>query len=139
LAEENDQWDYVYAKPNMMRKAIAVLPPTASGDYEAPPQPYAIETISSGVEVVATNQESAVLRYTVSVTDPTRFPALVVLAMSHYLAALLAGPIIKGEKGAEEAKRQTLRAESVLALAKEADANQQKIQVTHTPPWISGR
>lgn len=156
LAATNDQWSYVYAKPNLMKKAIAVIPADAEGDYNSysdinydalplialetySPQPFCIETLSTGQEVILTNQEDAVLRYTVSITDPTKFPALFTLALSYFLASLLAGPVIKGDAGAAEAKRLLALAQSYAAVGAVKDANQQKIQVTHNVPWITAR
>ena len=62
-------WSYAYALPSDMLSAIAVVDPTAtddaleSGHYV--PQPYKIEILSTGTKVLYTNQENAVLRYTV--------------------------------------------------------------------------
>lgn len=156
LTATNDQWAYVYAKPNMMKTAIAVLSPDADDDFCIPsatiydqnalvtsssyaPQPYCIETLSTGEEVILTNQEDAVLRYTVSITDPTKFPALVALSISWLLASMLAGPIIKGDQGASEAKRCLSVFVTFLSQAVEHDSSQRNIRLTHSAPWIAGR
>jgi len=147
-------WAYAYGKPNLMIKAIAVLDPEASDDYTIPaafeteqayaplayaPQPFAIETLPTGDEVILTNHENAVLRYVVSVTDTAKFPPTVVMALSWLLASLLAGPIIKGEKGAAEAKRCLAVYKEVLGMAVNADSNQPLASVRHIVPWINRR
>lgn len=156
LTATNDQWAYVYAKPNLMKKAIAVISPEADDDYCIPsatlydqnalvssasyaPQPFVIETLSTGDEVILTNQESAVLRYTVSITDTTKFPALFVVALSWLLASMLAGPVIKGAEGSAEAKRCLAMFVSFLNSAIEADASQRDLSITHVVPWLAGR
>ena len=156
LSETVSQWSYAYAKPNLMKKVIAVISSEADDDYDSPsptiydsgalisaasyvPQPYCIETLSTGEEVICTNQESAVLRYTVSITDAAKFPALFVTALSYFLASMLAGPIIKGDVGAAESKRLLAIALSFAGIGMVKDANQKQSQVTHNVAWISGR
>ena len=152
-------WAYAYGKPNLMIRAIAVLDPEASDDYTIPaafeteqaylplsyaplayaPQPFAIETLPTGEEAILTNQESAVLRYVESVTDTAKFPPLAVMALSWLVASMLAGPIIKGEEGAAEAKRCLAVYKEVLSMAVSADANQPLASVRHIVPWINRR
>jgi hypothetical protein len=158
LEETNDQWDYVYAWPNLAQKIIAVIPPDASDDYfiggdyyaqEFPdfpaawgsysPQRYAIEALSTGQRVVVTNCENAVVRYIETVTDPMRFSPLFVQALSWMLAAQLAGPIIKGELGAAEAKRALQMAQMYMSEAKMSDSNQRAIKPGQVVPWMAGR
>lgn len=137
-------WAYAYGKPNLMIKAIAVLGPDAGDDYTIPsasyaPQPFVIETLPTGEEAILTNQENAVLRYIVSVTDTAKFPPLAVMALSWLVASMLAGPIIKGEKGAAEAKRCLAVYKEVLGMAVNSDSNQRSTPVTHIVPWINRR
>ena len=154
LAATVSPWAYAYGKPNLMIRAIAVLDPEASDDYTIPaafeteqaylplsyaPQPFAIETLPTGEEAILTNQESAVLRYVESVTDTAKFPPLAVMALSWLVASMLAGPIIKGEKGAAEAKRCLAVYKEVLGMAVNSDSNQRSTPVTHIVPWINRR
>lgn len=147
-------WQYCYAKPNLIKKVISVIPPSADDDYTSPsvstyneddvvttavPQPYALETLSDGTEVICTNQEDAVLRYTVSVTDPTKFSSLFVLALGWLLASMLAGPILKGKEGRAMAAQCLQELKFVLPAAKTADTDQRSVQVTHSVPWLAGR
>lgn len=149
-------WVYCYAKPNLIKKVIAVVPPDADDDYTSPasysfnqddvvqavrpvPQPYALETLSDGTEVICTNQESAVLRYTVSITDPTKFSSLFTLALGWLLASMLAGPIIKGKEGRAMAAQCLQELKAILPAAKESDSDQRQTAVTHAVPWLAGR
>ena len=152
-------WAYAYGKPNLMIKAIAVLDPEASDDYTIPaafeteqaylplsyaplayaPQPFAIETLPTGEEAILTNQENAVLRYVESVTDTAKFSPTAVMALSWLVASMLAGPIIKGEKGAAEAKRCLAVYKEALGVAINSDSNQRSTPVTHIVPWINRR
>jgi hypothetical protein len=147
-------WFYAYAKPNLAKKVIAVVPPSpdnvvpvtsALSNYDPyeglteasqEPQPYAIETLSTGEEVICTNQAEAVVRYTVVVTDPTKFSALFTVTLSWLLASMLAGPLIKGDVGQAEAKRCLGMFKAFLAEATTADAGQGKTNVSHIPPWL---
>jgi hypothetical protein len=52
---------------------------------------------------------------------------------------MLAGPVIKGDQGAAEAKRCTQMMANYLTQAKQADNLQRDITVEHIVPWTSGR
>lgn len=156
------EWQYAYAVPGDCLNAIAVMPPDANDDYstrfvptDTPdfahnyspmiaagryvPQPFTMETVSDGSSVIYTNQEQAMLRYTVLVTDPTKFSPLFVMTLSWHLASMLAGPVIKGDQGAAEAKRCTQMMTGYLAQAQESDANQRRTTIEHIVPWTAGR
>ena len=156
------EWDYAYAQPADALNIIAVLPPDASDDYstrlsptDTPgyyannspvmaagryvPQPFNCEIDANGAEIIYTDQEQAVLRYTARVTDPSKFSPLFVNTLSWHLASMLAGPIIKGDQGAAEAKRCMAMMQAYLSKAIESDANQRKAMPSHIVGWMSGR
>lgn len=162
VAQNWTEWKYAYALPGDCLSPISVLPIDAYDDYatkfvptDTPywshnyspvvaagrytPQPYSIEMDAAGNQVLFTNLENAVLRYTSYVTDTTRFSPLFVMALSWHLASMLAGPIIKGDQGAAEAKRCTQMMAGYLSQAEMSDANQRNIKVEHIVPWTAGR
>ena len=140
-------WKYAYAVPGDMMVAVSVLPHDAENDYSAKfppsdnpdflhnyaplvaagryvPQPYSIETTTAGNKVLYTDQQNALLRYQALITDPTKFDPLFAIALSHHLAGMLAGPVIKGTEGATEGKRQTQLALGYVQMARASDSNQ---------------
>lgn len=132
LAVDSFNWAYAYAKPNGVIRALAVLPPSASSYAES--QDYEIDG-----DTILTNQDDAVLRYTSSVTDTTKFPPLFTEALTWLLASYLAGPVIKGDSGAAMA-RSCLQSFAIpFSTAKVSDANQQRTKPEHVPSWIAGR
>lgn len=156
------EWKYAYALPADVLNIIAVMPPDAYDDYatkfvptDTPqfahnitpviaagrysPQPFGVEVLADGQHVLYTNQENAMLRYTAYVSDPTVFSPLFVMALSWHLASMLAGPILKGDAGAAEAKRCTQMAMGYVSQAEVSDANQRRITIEHIVPWTSGR
>lgn len=153
------EWTYSYAQPSDALNIIAVLPPDATDDYSAPamswgqygtglpisaggsyvPQAFSCEVDGDGNEVILTDQVNAVLRYSAKVTDTTSFSPLFTVALTWHLASMLAGPMIKGDAGAAEAKRCQMMMESWLTKAKESDANQRRVNPQHMVNWISGR
>jgi len=152
------EWDFAYAKPSDALKVWAVLPPDASDDNSAPakltadiiptgmqgwgvytPKPFTMEVDASGAEVIYTDQDNAVARYSVVVTDTSRFSPLFVMALSWHLASMLAGPVIKGDAGAAEAKRAEGMMQVYLSRARESDADQQLQRVKHNVDWMTGR
>jgi hypothetical protein len=155
-------WLYSYACPADMMTAVAVLPPEAENDYaikpfstdmsgfswvNAPfvaagsyvPQQFQIETDTAGNKVIYTNQQDAILRYQALVTDTTKFDPLFVVALSWHLASMLAGPVIKGDRGASESKRCAQMMFGYLQQARASDAMQRNVRVEHITPWVSGR
>lgn len=146
------EWDYSYAQPADALNIIAVLPPYATDDYSVGlsnvpmaaggsyvPQAFSCEVDANGADVIYTDQEDAVLRYTALVTDTTKFSPLFVMSLSWHLASMLAGPILKGDAGAAESKRCTAMMQAYLAKATESDAGQRRINPQHNVGWINGR
>ena len=153
-----DQWDYAYVAPADMMSPVAIISPSAQNDYAtrmsagdtpggitsnyAPtivagqysPQQFAVEG-----SYIYTNQENAMLRYQAYVTDPSLFSPLFVTTLSWHLASMLAGPVIKGDQGAAEAKRSTQMMTNYLTSAKQSDNLHRDITVEHIVPWTSGR
>lgn len=143
------EWDYAYAVPNNAVNLIAVLPPDSTDDYTQSvpasaggtfvPKPFTTEILDDGTQVVLTDQPNAVLRYTTIVTDPTTFSPLFVVALSWHLASFLAGPIIKGDAGAAEAKRCAAVMQQYLSQAKSSDVGQRRVAVIHAPEFMQAR
>ena len=79
------------------------------------------------------------LRYQAYVTDSTKFSPLFVQCLSWHLASMLAGPVIKGDAGAAEAKRCMSMMAQYLSEAKRTDSAQRNIKVEHIVPWSAGR
>ena len=153
-----DQWEYAYQAPADLMTPVAIISPSAQNDYAtrmsagdtpggitsnyAPtivagqysPQQFAVEGA-----YIYTNQENAVLRYQAYVTDPTLFSPLFINSLSWDVASMLAGPVIKGDQGAAEAKRCTQTMVQYLSTAKQSDNLHRDITVEHIVPWTSGR
>jgi len=161
LSLSTPQWQFVYSAPNGVIMYIDVIPPDAQDDYSQGgpypadsvglsvpcivpvagsyvPQRFQVETLD-GQDVVLTNQPNAVLRYTRKVTDSSKFSALFTLALSHLLASMLAGPVIKGDAGKAEAKAQMQLFQAALSKAVSSDAGDRNIKPTQLVPWMSGR
>jgi hypothetical protein len=109
----------------------------SAGRYS--PQDFTVELGDDGNHILYTNQEKAMLRYTAYVTDTTTYSPLFVMALSWQLASMLAGPILKGDAGAAEAKRCTQMAIGYLTQAEASDSNQRRNSIEHIVPWTSGR
>lgn len=145
IATEVAGWGYVYTKPADAVRILSVQSPQPSAEYAALPgldvpaitdapyilgrtwadQPWVIETLADGSEVILSNVENAVIRYVRRITDPTKFSAQFVEAMAQRLAAMLAGPIIKGSEGIALAQRCTNEAMRLAREAMVSDARQE--------------
>lgn len=163
---EFPQWEHAYALPSNCLRVRAILDPEAVDDDSAffptsfattgqlatgvfdarnaangyyTPQPFAIETDSSGARVILTNQADAMCRYTERVTDAGRFSPLFADALSWKLAAYLAGPVLKGDTGRAAGRACDQEFEASLSRAGVSDANQSMRRPAHSVPWVSGR
>ncbi len=103
------------------------------------PQPYEVEQDGNGNQIILTNCDSAVLRYTIEEDDPTKFSPLFVLALSYLLASMLAGPIIKGDAGVTMSNAMVSKFQAFNIQAKGSDANQRRIIVRQRVSWMAGR
>ena len=154
------EWKYAYKPPSNMLRLLAVLDPAATDDFSAPqfpaadaladwvtmpppprytPQPFVIEASDSGESVIYTNQESAVARYTIYVTDTSRFSPLFGDTLGWLLASYLAGPILKGASGIKVGQAMLKQAEFSRAQAKSFDASQDTRKVEQHVPWMANR
>ena len=153
-----NQWQYAYAAPADCLNVVAILDADAPDDYSGvlpmaatqfgtvnagqgiyQPKAFECETDADGRQIILTDQEDPVLRYVAYVTDTTRFSPLFVTTLSWKLAAMLAGPIIKGEEGRAEAKRCEAMAAMYLGKAAESDATQRRITPTQSVNWMVNR
>lgn len=152
-------WKYCYAVPSNVVNYIEVQDPRVTDDYSvgvqmagvgpysAPvvglgvyvPQDFVIEKDDNGNDMLLTNVENAVLRYTQLIDDTTKFTPLFVLTLSHYLASMLAGPLLKGEVGRAEGAKQIQLAMTYQQQAEGSDANQRKVKPAPGAQWMVNR
>lgn len=152
------QWKYAYALPADCLCVRVVLSSESTGDLSNPiptsftqdnipnagqgaytTQDYVIESSETGDQILLTNMEDALLRYTALVEDTTKFSPLFTITLSWQLAAMLAGPIIKGVEGRAEAKRCLEMAQFYLSRAVRSDSNQRQVRPMHAVSWMAGR
>lgn len=135
-----DGWAYVYALPSSIVKVIAVNLPGSSSDFrQDESQDFSVEALADGTMVILTNTENASVRYTVKITDTTKFPPLFVVGCSLLLSSYLAGPVIKGAEGRMEGRALLQEFQSWLGQARVSDANQQRHTIDHVVSWIGAR
>lgn len=113
-------WGYAYQLPSDCIDPLRVIPQstaTSSGtqlwysDYTQL-QPNGIALLDEGGSskfemeglTLLTNEPNAVLVYKKDISDATLFSPGFASALSYLLAAYLAGPVVKGEKGAKTAQ-----------------------------------
>jgi len=146
------QWRYAYALPSNALQVFEVQGPDDTDDIVAGNYgPFAvingssdfeIETDVDGTRVLYTNTTDARIRYTVSVSDTTRFPPLFTTTLSYFLASWLAGPVLKGETGRTVAREMLVLMRTFIAEATKSDAKQRRanrFREQHTAPWMMNR
>lgn len=156
----NNQWAYVYGLPTNCLNALKVMDVNAPDDWSIgrgsdqarywnpAPQlgtsytrvPFVRETLADGTEVICTNQTNAMLMHTVLVTDTNKFTGLFTAFVAAWLAAKLAGPLIKGKDGRAVSQQWMQAAMVILAKAEMQDANNRSVsQIEQSTPWVQMR
>jgi hypothetical protein len=137
LDVESFGWSFAYAAPSDALAILSILPPASrSGDRT---QPFARISDADGGPIILTDCHDATVHYISRAEDPNKYSPLFVDALSWRLASDLAGPLLKGDAGAAQAKSMYQSFLFVLGTAKVSDASQQRIEQAHTPAWIGGR
>lgn len=143
LTSPTSSWTYAYAKPNGALRILAVLPANTTSDGRDGlidnEQPFDIETLADGTEVIVTDTPGAVIRFTAAAVDPGKFPPLVVQAIMRLLASYLAGPVLKNEAGRAESRAQLQLYAAWLGKAQASDANQARGEDRHVAQQIAAR
>lgn len=134
VANNNPVWSFAYAGPST---ALSYLKVYAAGDEK--PRAFAVEADADGNDVIYTNQEDAILQYSVVVTDSTKFSPLFTDALAWLLASYVAGPVLKGNTGIKMSQACLKAFYSVKAQATVSDASDANTEVEHTVPWMEAR
>lgn len=159
VANSSQSWGFAFELPSDCVSAVRVLTPdlipeATSFQYFAPYPPN--EQLGTFTErfgadydveggVLRTNQPRAVLVYTRDITDATKFPPSFVAALAMLLASYLAGPIIKGNEGANanaRLRQQCFGTDGHSGMAGRAaanDANSSAESAQYLPAAISVR
>lgn len=154
-------WAYAYALPSNTINLISILASDASDDYSSSsqssaqtyesnyarsvvggsytPQDFSPETNANGDDIILTNQYNAVLRYTVLVTDTTKFSPLFVECLSWLLASKLAGPVLKGDSGMSASQACMKTCLYWLGQATDSDASQRRATPRQQVSWLNAR
>jgi len=128
-------WLYAYSLPSDYVKVVRVTGPAADI-----PADYEIGLATAGNTILLTNQPQALLMYVANVIDTVRYPALFIDALAWLLASHLAGPLIKGESGAQAAQTAYRAYAGVLSAAVAADIQQHRpASLGVRTPWIEDR
>jgi hypothetical protein len=137
LSVDSFNWQYAYAQPSNNLRIISVLPKSSSPEDDG--VEFELSNTTDGTELILSNLEEATARFTVVVTDTTKFSALFIDALGWLLAAHLAGTVIKGDAGRAEAKRcyEFWRMTNMSAVMQ--DSNEKLKPPVHTPDWIGTR
>lgn len=141
-----DDWSYAYALPSgCLRPLSALLPGVPEQflgtDSDLGTHPYIIEAGDDGTLVLYTNVETAVLRYIAEINDTSKFSPSFVACLARLLASYLAGPIVKGETGANVgvAQLKIFAGEYATATKLNANVGKRDAYQTRKPDWIAAR
>ena len=136
-----DDWRFAYAMPARCIRIIDINDgpfPQRPTEFAKSRYDYEIGLNASGQKCLYTNLDNAIIRYIADI-DEYLFPSNFVMALSWKLAGMLAGPMIKGEQGAQ----MTLNCEKMYTYwidrAIGLDAAQHREFSDSVPDWIARR
>jgi hypothetical protein len=145
LESPTTAWAYCYARPNLALRLVSVQAADAADDTVVEgqsaviPQEFIEEALDDGTRVIYTDLENAHARYSVLVTDTTKWSPKFVTCLGWLLASYLAGPVIRGRAGQREAERCLALFRDALGSAAAIDANQRRKERRHSVPWMAAR
>lgn len=138
LAETVDGWVYTYALPTDWLKVLRIYSEGSRRDIDTPFE-FETETDSNGQQILLTDLANPYLVYIRRVEDTTKFSPTFVTSLSYLLAAMLAGPVLKGEAG-ESANKYWLQVwRSFLGLGMALDSANQHVKLDPLPGSIAAR
>ena len=135
LEETVSPWAYAYRLPPDLLTVQAVMPPGSTRVDHELAAPHEKHQDAEGRFVLLTNLADAVVFYTTRARTRRKPSAQFLAAVSWKVASLLAGPVIKGSKGTEEARRAEQRMVYELSIAAANEQNQSHQVPEHRAPW----
>lgn len=99
---------------------------------------YVVEQIGAQA-VVLCHEAQAIAQFTYRQTNTQLFSPLFVDALGWLLASYLAGPIIKGDAGANVGKACLQQFGAILQTARLSDTKQRHVQLQNSAAWIAAR
>lgn len=143
--ERDDIWSYAYSLPADFLGVATILQAGVT-DTTILTNPDLLPVFElardiQGNQILYTNEQSAILAYSARVADTTKFTRSFSIAFGWHLASMLAGPLVRGEKGIEVARFCEQQAALYIGRAGSFDKNTQQRQIRDRPqaPWIAGR
>ena len=110
-----DDWDYVYTYPNNCLKAREIFDGNRRAGTVKIPFEVGLNSDNT-VKVIYTDQSQAQLRYTANISDPNLFPPGFVMALSRYLAYLIAMPLTKKQSVEDKAKQKYMETKKMAEV-----------------------
>lgn len=134
----SDVWKFRYAVPAGCLRVRALHFPDSfepAPDVARDSLDFEVALSADGTVCIYSDVCDAVCTFVCQV-DPRAFPASFVTALSWKLAAMLAGPLIRGAEGMKMVQSCEQAASVCLEQAKSLDAMQQRCFMDSVPPWI---
>lgn len=111
--------------------------PWIPGQYSIPYEiGYSTDSSGNPIQVILTNQESAIGNYTVNEPDPASWDALFTSGYVAALAVYLAPALTLNMALMVQCKQQ---AEAVISIARAQDGNESPVSQNHVPDWVIAR
>lgn len=130
-------WGHAYDRPvdclkvRWLRREYSTVDPCKQTQQEELSNPYDVEG-----QTIYCNLSPAFLRHTWRVTDPTKYPPLVVETLSWHLTVRLAMPLTRDPKVRADAFQLAMKTQGAAEMA---DANEVRETSDHDSEFVTGR
>lgn len=129
-ASGRTEWLYAYKLPSDFNGVVKVLPKDSPDDTHVTGRRLDLEhdvVIDANEERrLVCNEPDVILYYHANITDTSKFSALFEKALTYELAAMLAPPILKGDKGMEAARLNMQMSAVFLDMARAQDGDRMR-------------
>lgn len=140
LLANNPGWTkYRYALPSQCLRVIGIYPQSDDLRFWPYEKQFEVARADDGSTVIDTDVEAAWSRCIMVVENPTQQPPIFTDALAWLLASYLAGPVMRGDTGVQVANAMYKIHVTVLAQAKQADANQRQHKRVYAPAGLRAR
>jgi hypothetical protein len=133
-----DGYEYAYALPADCLKVVRLYPEGGRRQIDTIYE-FETETDDSGQKILLTDLESPYIVYVRQVDDTSKFTPTFVTALSYLLAAMIAGPVLKGDAGQNANKYWLMVWRSFLGGGAMLDASNQRQDIDPLPSGIAAR
>lgn len=137
-ADLDGEWAFAFTMPSSSLRVVSVFVEGQSKMLDSSDFDIYVEADDTQLLLTNTDLDETYVKIIYQEDTTTTYPDYFTLALSYYLASLVAGPLIGGAKGVQLSDNMLKKYDFYLAKAKTMDARQSQISETYKDHYPSG-